>query len=425
MYSGRIYIFVAAGLLIFLLDSLIPIGYGVWLLYIILFYISIRYSDKNQITALAVVYTILIYIGYFLSPENNDMRYAPIINRFAATLVIIFVSVLSIKEKEAKKLSTELLERIKDLFISLDKKLRIIFMNRSAHEFSGKSEMVSGASFSEVFPVDGNSLFEDSFKKALTSQEAVHFEGAIPQTGNYLTVSVYPSEKGLSVFAKDITDSVKYQNDLKKLVDEKEILLREIHHRTKNNFQLVLSLLNLQLNSIDDKLSSRILNETRTRILSIASLYDRLNFSRGSYSVDLSQFISEIVVKMDTAANFGIIKLDNELEIDSIQLNPDTAIPIGLMINELYTNSLKYAFNGSRRGAIKIKIHVTEGNILHIHYKDNGKGLPADFNIETSGGLGSSIITSFVEQLEGTISYCNNNGAEFNIVLKIADINQA
>jgi PAS domain S-box-containing protein len=419
MNSGKLLLSLAAGFLIFLFDIMVPIGYGIWLFYVVLFYLFITYSDKKNIASLAGLYITLIIIGYFLSSPAMELKYIPIFNRLAASLIIIFFAILGIREKEAKKISAEILERIKDLFIALDKTFHVIFMNKSARKFAGLEEEVQGKDYFELFPDAKNSLFEEAFHKSISSQQSVHFEGEFQTKGEFLDVSVYPSYEGISIFAKDITETVKSERALKRLLQEKEVLLREIHHRTKNNFQLILSLLNLQLGNIQDELSMRILNETRARILSIASLYDKLHLSGNVYTVDMQQFIKEIVVKMDTAANFGIIRMDQEIEVEEMKLKLDVAIPLGLIINELYTNSLKYAFNGNRRGAIKIVMHFEDDDTLYLKYKDNGKGLPEDFNLERHGGLGSSIISSFVEQLDGNISFCNNHGAEFDIRLKI------
>jgi PAS domain S-box-containing protein len=418
MINARFLLFIAAGTIVFIIDTIAPLGYGIWLLYILLIYFFISYSDKNNIKILSGIYICFLIGGYFLSPPAVELKYIPIFNRFTTALILTFFTVLGIREKEAKKISSELLERIKDIFIAIDRKFRIIFMNNSAQKFLGLPEEAAGKSYFEIFPEAKNSIFEESFTKSFTEQHPVHFEGEILSTGNFFDVSVYPSDKGLSLFAKDITKTVISERKLKKLLHEKEVLLKEIHHRTKNNFQLILSLLNLQLNNIHEELTVRILNETRARILSIASLYDKLHFSGNIYSVNMHHFIKDIVVKMDTAANFGIVKMDHELDIDNIFLRLDTAIPIGLIINELYTNSLKYAFNGSRQGAIKIKICFEDEKHLLIKYKDNGKGLPEHFNLD-SGSLGTSIISSFVEQLDGSISFFNDHGAEFDIRLKV------
>jgi two-component system, sensor histidine kinase PdtaS len=419
MEKRRLYSFVAAGLIIFLFDAITPIGFGVWLFYVVLLYLFVRQAEKKHISSLTIFYIILIIAGYFTSPQNYTTLYVPVINRLTASILLIFFAVLAVREKEAKKISAEILERIKDLFIALDKTFRVIFMNKSAQKFVGIQDEVAGKDYFELFPDSRNTIFEESFQKALAAQQSVHFEGELASKGEYLDVSIYPSDKGISIFAKDITKTVKSERELKKLLREKEVLLREIHHRTKNNFQLILSLLNLQINNIQDENSIRILNETRSRLLSIATLYDKLFMSGSVYTVDMNQFISDIVVKMDTAANFGIVKMDHDIEIEDVKLKLDTAIPLGLIINELYTNSLKYAFNGSRRGAIKIRMHFESAETLCIYYKDNGKGLPADFDIENNEGLGSSIITSFVDQLDGNLKYYNNQGAEFEIRLKV------
>ena len=407
-----------AGLLVFIIDALTPLGYAPWFFYVVLLSLYIIYTDKKYITALASFYTILLIPGYYLSPPATSEYYIPIINRVAAALIMLLLAILGLRDAAVKKISAEILERIKDLFIAVDKNFKITFFNKSAMLISGLRENPVGRDIYEVFPVLQNELIQSRINTAFISREPVNFQYSLRVSKNILDITLYGSEKGISVFARDITEKVRAERKLTNLLHEKDMLMREMHHRTKNNFQLVLSLLNLQISTIQDELAIKILNETRGRLLSITILYDKLYRSGNFYTVAMESFISEIIEGMETAANFGMIKMHNELKIEDARIGIEAAIPIGLIINELYTNSIKYAFDGSMAGSILVEMKFIDQNTLFIRYKDNGKGLPENFNLE-NGGLGSSIISGFVAQLDGEISHRNNKGAEFEMKLKV------
>jgi PAS domain S-box-containing protein len=418
-----VWLFVLAGFVVFFIDSSIPLGYAPWFLYIFLLFIYLHYSDKKHIIYLAAFYIFLIIPGYFFSPSIAADKMMPITNRTMGIIMLTFLAVLGLKEEAAKKISSEVLERVKDLFFAIDQKLKIVFINKSAKEFVGTEEDVVGKDIIDVIPNHDNVVLKKKIQEAFLAQKPLNFELDLSNSEKYLDVSIYTSKHGLSVFAKDITERVLAEKKLAKLLQEKELMIREIQHRTKNNFQLVMSLINLQIHSVQDELAKKILDQTRSRISSITLLYDRLFGSGGYFQVDLSVFIADIINNMQNAANHGSIKMENDLNLESAWVKIENAIPLGLIINELYTNSLKYAFNDNHTGKVKLEMKFLTDNHLHIKYCDSGKGLPDGFDIERDGGHGSSIILAFVNQLDGTLQYRNNNGAEFEMKLKVKKVN--
>jgi PAS domain S-box-containing protein len=413
-------IYFGAGFVVFYIDTVTPLGFTPWFLYIFLLFTYILYSNKQKIVAIASFYAILIITGYFLSPPLIANEGIPLVNRLIGIIMVAFLAVLGLKEEAAKKISSEILERIKDLFIAVDEKLNITFLNKSAMEFVGTQEDVVGRDVLEVIPNHDNVVLKKRMQEALYTRTPLHFELDLSNSDKYLDVSIYTSSKGLTVIAKDITERILAEKRLVKLLEEKETMMKEMHHRTKNNFQLVLSLLNLQINSVKDELAIKILNETRARLTSITLLYDKLFRTGDFYTVDMQMFISDIIKNMEMAANFGIIRMNHDLNIEPAKIGIECAIPLGLIMNELYTNSLKYAYNGSRTGNIKLEMVFLDNNTLYVKYNDNGKGLPENFNLGDAGGFGSSIISAFVEQLTGEIAFRNNNGAEFEMKLNVS-----
>lgn len=200
-------------------------------------------------------------------------------------------------------------------------------------------------------------------------------------------------------------------------LQEKVVLLREIHHRVKNNLQIVISLLNLQSRQIPDENVIKILQESQNRIRVMALVHEKLYRSDDISHIILSEYIRNLVTIL---LDFYVLDrrlLTAKVEMKDITLNIDTAIPIGLMINELVSNSLKHAFPEGRTGEIAISVQKAD-HTLTIMYKDNGVGIPEGFDWRNAPSLGLRLVISLVEQLSGTIELNRNQGTEFTIIVK-------
>ncbi len=208
------------------------------------------------------------------------------------------------------------------------------------------------------------------------------------------------------------------EQEIMKSLEEKSILLKEIHHRVKNNLQIITSLLNLQSYYLDDSYMSDKFNETINRIKAMALVHERLFNSTDAKHVNLIEYLESVVELIQDSFAFGHqISLDIDPVINN-KVSIETAIPFGLIVNELVSNSIKYAFpNRKDIENCKVDINVSESNGQHIiGVKDNGIGLPEGFTFESIGSLGFEIVISLVEQLNGSIEYENNQGA--HIVIK-------
>lgn len=200
---------------------------------------------------------------------------------------------------------------------------------------------------------------------------------------------------------------------------EKEILLKEIHHRVKNNLQIISSLLNLQSRTITDEKALRALSEGRTRIQAIALLHQKLYQNETFSTVSLEDYILDLTTNL----RHSLISSDKSVEINinakEVVLNLDTAVPLGLIISELVTNSLKHAFTNKERGTITINIERDKALGYMLEICDDGKGLPEEFTIPMEGSLGIEIVEALSEQLEGELSFQRNNpGAYFQLLFE-------
>lgn len=214
---------------------------------------------------------------------------------------------------------------------------------------------------------------------------------------------------------KEITDHHKTEELLKQQLNEKLVLLKEIHHRVKNNMQVIISLLNLQASTIKDKKMLGIYKESQNRIKSMALIHEKLYQSKDLTHIDFSEYI----ISLTNHLSLTYLNEDKNIDISSqserVSLEIDSIISIGLIINELVSNSIKYAFTNKKNGKIKISLEKIKENELHLCISDNGKGIPAEINFRNSRTLGLQLVCSLTEQIGGDINLNNKNGTKFCI----------
>lgn len=197
---------------------------------------------------------------------------------------------------------------------------------------------------------------------------------------------------------------------------EKEVLLKEVYHRVKNNLQVISSLLNLQSEYIKDKQDVEIFQQSQQRIASMALIHEKMYQSPDLAKINLREYVEDLVASLFTSyeINASAIALNISIE-EHILLGLDTAIPCGLIIHELVTNSLKYAFPTGRSGEISIEIkEMATGEIL-LNIKDNGIGLPSNLNFTDVASLGWQLVDALAHQISGTININSDRGVEFQI----------
>jgi two-component sensor histidine kinase/Tfp pilus assembly protein PilF len=206
----------------------------------------------------------------------------------------------------------------------------------------------------------------------------------------------------------------KQKEEALKQNEEKIVLLKEIHHRVKNSLQVVSSLLRLQSHEVDDEKISKMFEETQNRVLSIAKLHEQLYSSENLKEIDIKQHFLPLINDLVEEYKLGTkIKLD--LDIVDVKMGAETLVPLGLIINEMISNSLKYAFKGRDKGIIKINIAKVDNGRFEMIIGDNGVGMDNDFNFEESNSLGTQLIQIFTEQLNGSIERINEKGTVFKI----------
>lgn len=212
----------------------------------------------------------------------------------------------------------------------------------------------------------------------------------------------------------DITDQINTQKNLERALTEKEILLKEIHHRVKNNLQTVSSLLELQLYNVKDDLTIDILKESINRVGSMAEIHKQLYESDDIANIDFNQFIKTISHQLlYSYQKSGIISI--ELDLIKINMDINIAVPCGLVLNEIMTNALKHAFPHQKKGIMRISITIKEDS-YYLKISDNGIGIPPELDTENAKSMGLTLINHIVkEQLNGQVEYENNKGTHIHI----------
>ena len=204
---------------------------------------------------------------------------------------------------------------------------------------------------------------------------------------------------------------------ISKSLTEKEALLKEIHHRVKNNLQIISSLLNLQSASLKDSSALDAIKEGQHRVKSIALIHQKLHQTEDLSQVDFQEYCEQLVSFLQSAFAQKGKDIQTTVKANRIQLDIDTAVPLGLIINELVTNAYKYAFSDQDIGVIEIVLsRMDEG--LSLDVRDNGKGMPEDFDLTKAKSLGMKLVQILSRQLKGKVNWANSGGAHFIIEFK-------
>jgi PAS domain S-box-containing protein len=213
----------------------------------------------------------------------------------------------------------------------------------------------------------------------------------------------------------DITERRRLDEALRAQLREREVLLQEVHHRVKNNLQVISSLINLQLASMAPGPASNALEECSIRVQAIALIHEQLYQSQDFARVPFDEYAQNLAasVARTTGVNPGAVAL--ELNIEPMSVAVDVAIPCGLILSELITNAFKHAFRNGRIGKVSVRLQRSEQGQLMLDVTDNGIGLPEGFDPKRCDSLGMQLILTLAEQIRAEFSFASNQGAQFTL----------
>jgi PAS domain S-box-containing protein len=212
---------------------------------------------------------------------------------------------------------------------------------------------------------------------------------------------------------RDITDRKRFEDQLIASLKEKEVLLKEIHHRVKNNLQVISSLLNLQIGSLKDARDIEVFKESQNRVKSMALIHERLYQSGNLARIDFKEYLSSLVGHLSRSYPIGEVSFEED--VDELMLEIDTAIPCGLIVNELVSNALKHAFVGRSGGKVQVTLHALENQHCRLTVNDNGVGFPPGIEYRDASTLGLQLVNVLTGQLNGSLDITVANGTTFVI----------
>ena len=234
----------------------------------------------------------------------------------------------------------------------------------------------------------------------------------------FILRSYYQKKRANELLAEQ-KEEIQAMNDmLKDSLDEKEVLLKEIHHRVKNNLQIISSLLNLQSHNITDETVKGAVKEGQSSVKSMALIHQVLYQSVRLSKINFQDYLEQLTSFIASSFNPADKNISAEVKADNIQLDIDTAIPLGLIVNELVSNAYKYAFNKQENGEVHVEINKDHGVGYMLRVSDNGSGLPEGMDINNTGSLGLKLVNILTKQLQGKLKVSNKNGAVFEITFK-------
>lgn len=254
--------------------------------------------------------------------------------------------------------------------------------------------------------------------------EIAHKNGQLRWASSTLTPIL--NEKGqlknIVVIDTDITLRKHMEEQIRAALEEKGLLLREIHHRVKNNLQIIISLFNLQTSYVTDQNAYKALKEGQDRIKSMALIHERFYQSDGLSKIDFDDYIRRLSENLMRSFKVSGEKVKLNIQAEKIALDIDTAVPCGLIINEIVSNSLKHAFNEMESGEINILLHQTEADRFKLVINDNGVGMGEVFSAEKSDSLGIQLIQALTDQLEGTMEIETSPGQGVKYIINFRRI---
>jgi PAS domain S-box-containing protein len=322
-----------------------------------------------------------------------------------------------------------LVEGVTDYAIfMLDPEGNVVTWNSGAERIKGyRAEEIVGRHFSCFYSEEdiANGKPREELEKAL-EQGSFEEEGwRVRKDGSKFMAQVLitplfdESEQliGFSKVTRNITERKQAEAQAREAL-RREMLLKEIHHRVKNNLQVISSLLFLQSTNISDPNTLQSLEESQARVKSIALIHEKLYGSKDLERLDFAEYVRDLLADLLHTYRIQQERIAFHTDIGDIRLGIDTAIPCGLIITELVTNALKHAFPEEGRGDVWISLILSEAQTYVLRVRDNGVGLPLHMDWRRSKSLGLNLVSDLTKQLEGTIDASSSGGTEFTIAFK-------
>ena len=335
----------------------------------------------------------------------------------------------SARAQETTERFRAILEATTDMVGMADKTGRLFYINGAGRDLLGLTadEPLTGLRLPDVHAPWASDLVAMEGLPVAMIEGAWQGETAVlsrngPEIPASELILAHKSPSGsvefISTIVRDMSEHKEAEARVKASLEEKEVLLKEIHHRVKNNLQIVSSLLQLQSSYIKDPDSLVIFEESRDRIKSMALIHEQLYQSNDLAQIDFPEYLRSLLNMVLSAHRTNRTRVETRLHVDPVSLDLDTAIPVGLITNELVTNSLKYAFAGRSVGEIGVRLTKSEAGDFLLMVSDNGVGLPETFNFDKATSLGLRLVRILTKQMRARLEISNGMGTQFRVYFK-------
>ncbi len=361
------------------------------------------------------------------------------------TLLALYISLESVRREKEKnrvrELFTNIIDFLPDATFAVDRTEKVIAWNRGMERLTGitAADMIGKGDYEYALPFYGirrpvlvnyilnPDLNPEGYRSLERADDRFIAEGFTPGLGGkgrqlLVTASLLYDIGGNIVGAiesvRDITDRKKWEDILRTALHEKEILLKEVHHRVKNNMQIISSLLSLQAGKIDEGKTREYFRESINRVQAMAQVHNQLYQSPDFTMININDYLSSVVSQLSAVYNIKSTPVTVDIEAEPIRMDISRAIPLGLILNELITNAFKHAFPGRSNCFIKISVHEDAEGGLTLSVSDNGKGIDPEIGIGAAKSLGLSLVHNLTLQLNGTLEILRDGGTTFRLYLK-------
>lgn len=382
--------------------------------------------------------------NYFIFPHklsNGEIRTVEVhsspISMENETVLFSIIHDITDREKTAKalheseKLYRLLAENSNDVIWTMNLNWEFMYVSPSVFQLRGFTpEEVKKQKPEEVISPSSLPLIQEAFSRMLLNvenntvkkHETDYFQVEQPckdgstvmteatarlaqdEDGNFIVVGI----------TRDITKRKEVEDKIKTLLNEKDLLLKEVHHRIKNNMATIGSLLSLQASTIKDPEASKALKESRDRVKTMSDIYDKLYKTTEYNNLNIKDYLSNIIQDISKSYNLTN-KITIRKDIQDFDIDTKIAFPMGVIITELITNSLKYAFPNNISGIIDISISLLNTSSAILSVSDNGIGIPEHIIRNRDFGFGLNLVDILSQQIDGSFDISNNDGSKFNI----------
>ncbi len=357
-----------------------------------------------------------------LSPVKNPVTGMV----YAATVISIDITDLKNTEEALRQSETRyrsFVDRANDGIVIIFKE-RVVYANERAAKLLGyKIEDALNQPIARFIPRPYRQMLMDRYRKRIHGERvpSIYETELLNADSSHVQVEInaalipYDGNVASMLIIRDITERKKIEKQIQTSLREKEILLQEIHHRVKNNFQVIMSLMNLQAGQTKDSATQQLCREHNFRIRSMALVHEKLYQSEDFSTINYKEYVEDMVRELSRSYRVSYdVKL--HFEIGDVSLGLSMAIPCGLILNELVSNTLKYAFPENRKGNIRVIFHLRKDRKYELIVQDDGVGLPPELDFDKTRSMGLYLVKLLTKQIGGTVRLNRKEGTSFKIV---------